>query len=137
MDTSQGGSSQDIHSLNEISFSFIVLGYRYFSVIKWKQFISRFCGYCMEITNISFLNPGFYTCFGQATIRKWIEGGMILKIGDEHTIELDTYHSYGLRKLLWVLEARLGMKTWNLFTHTRVWHTLLRAIYYHYWVFIR
>ena len=93
MATSHGGSSQDIHSLNEISFSFIVLGYCYFSVMKRKQFISKFCGYCMEIPNIRFLNPGFYTYFGQATIRKWIEGGMILKGGDEYTSEVGSYIS--------------------------------------------
>ena len=64
MDTSQGGSSQDIHSLNEISFSFIVLGYCYFSLINRKHFISKFCGYSMEIRNIRFPNTGFYMYFG-------------------------------------------------------------------------
>ena len=47
----------------------------------------------MEIPNIRFLNPGFYTYFGQATIRKWIKGGMILKVGDEYTSEVDSYIS--------------------------------------------
>ena len=42
MDTSKGEPSQDSHSLNEISFSFIVLGYCYFSVMKRKQVISKF-----------------------------------------------------------------------------------------------
>ena len=42
MDTSQGEPSQDIRSLNEIRFLFIVLGYCYFSVMKRKQFISKF-----------------------------------------------------------------------------------------------
>ena len=42
MDTSLGEPSQDIRSLNEIRFSFIVLSYCYFSVMKRKQFISKF-----------------------------------------------------------------------------------------------
>ena len=73
MDTSQGESSQDIHSLNEINFSFIVLAIALFQVMKLKQFISKFRGYCMEFLNIRFLNPDFHTYFGQATIREWIE----------------------------------------------------------------
>ena len=43
MDHSSGEPGQDIRSLNEIRlFSFIVLGYCYFSVMKRKQFISKF-----------------------------------------------------------------------------------------------
>ena len=52
----------------------------------------------MEFFNVRFLIPGFYTYFGWATIRKWIKGEMILKVGEGHTSELDTYNSYGFRK---------------------------------------
>ena len=54
----------------------------------------------MDIPNIRFLNPGFYTYFGQATFRKWIERGMILKVGDEYTSEVDTYYSYGPQRAM-------------------------------------
>ena len=64
----------------------------------------------MEIPNKRFLNPGFYTNFGQATIRKWIEGGMILKVGDEHASEVDSYISQ-LRASKTTVS--FGNKTWS------------------------
>ena len=36
---------------------------------------------------------------------------MILKVGEGHTSEVDTYHSYGFRIALRVFETRLGVKT--------------------------
>ena len=36
---------------------------------------------------------------------------MIVKVGEGCTSEVDTYHSYGLRIALRVLETRLGVKT--------------------------
>ena len=39
------------------------------------------------------------------------EPEMILKVGEEHTGELDRFHSYGLQKALRTLEMRLGVKT--------------------------
>ena len=64
MDASQGESSQDIRSLNEIIFSFIVLGYCYFELMKGKPFISQFYWYCMEFPNMRLLIPNFHTYFG-------------------------------------------------------------------------
>ena len=52
----------------------------------------------MEFFNVTFITLGFYTYFGWATIRKWTKGKMISKVGEGHTSELDTYHSYGFRK---------------------------------------
>ena len=95
MDTSQGESNQYIRSLNEINFSFIVLGFCYFYLMKWKPFISKFYGYCKEFSNIRLLIPNFPTHFGKATIRKCIEGN--LKRFWKLKSEVDTYHSYGLR----------------------------------------
>ena len=60
--------------------------------MKWKPFISKFYGYCMEFSNIRLLIPSFYTHFGWATIRKWIEGN--LKWFWKLESEVDTYHSY-------------------------------------------
>ena len=76
MDASQGESSQYIRSLNVINFSFIVLGFCYFYLMKWKPFISKFYGYCKEFSNIRLLIPSFQTHFGKATIRKCIEGNL-------------------------------------------------------------
>ena len=52
----------------------------------------------MEFFIVRLLTPVFHTYFGWATIRKWSKGEMILKVGEGHTSELDTYHSYGFRK---------------------------------------
>ena len=51
--------------------------------------------------------------FGQTTIRKWIGGRKILKVGEEYN-EWSRYISQ-LRpsKAPWVLETKLGMKTWK------------------------
>ena len=98
MDTSQGESSQYIRSLNEINFSFTVLGFCYFYLMKWKPFISKFYGYCKEFSNIRLLIPSFHTHFGKVTIRKCIERN--LKWFWKLKSEVDTYHSYGLRLTL-------------------------------------
>ena len=49
----------------------------------------------MEFLNIRLLIASFHTHFGQATIRKWIEGNLewFWKLDSE----VDTYQSYGLR----------------------------------------
>ena len=65
----------------------------------------------MEFFNVRFLTPGFHTYFGWAAIRKWTKGEMILKVGEGHTSELGTYHSYGSRKAQLVSETRSGMET--------------------------
>ena len=49
---------------------------------------------------------------------------MILKTGDEYTSEVDAYHSYRLQRPLWVLETRLGVKTWKFLTHTSLTHAI-------------
>ena len=46
----------------------------------------------MDLHNIRSLNPGFHKYFGLATIRKWIEGGTILKVGENNMSEADKYH---------------------------------------------
>ena len=38
------------------------------------------------------------------------EHEVILKVGEGYTNEVNTYHSYGLRIALWVLEMRLGVR---------------------------
>ena len=51
MAASEGASSQDERSLNEVSFFLIVLDYSYFSVMKQNQFMSNFRRYRMEFSN--------------------------------------------------------------------------------------
>ena len=62
----------------------------------------------MEVPNIRLLKPGFYRYFGQATIGKWIERGMIVKAGDKYTREV--YISW-----LWASKstASFGNKPWS------------------------
>ena len=72
-----------------------------------------------------------------ATIRKWSKWETIFKVGEGHTSELDTYHSYAFRKPQWVLENRFEVKTWKFLTRIWVWHRPLSTICYHYWVFFR
>ena len=74
--------------------------------------------------------PRFSQLFWIDNYQKMDLMGNILKVGDEHASEADTYHSYGFRRVLWVLETRLEVNTWIFFTLTRVWHKLLRPIYY-------
>ena len=81
-----------IRSLNESSLSFIVLGYFYFLVMKLKQFISEFRGYCMEFHNIRF---SYVSWIGNYKKMDW--GGNDLVRGEWN----DTYHSYKLRRALW------------------------------------
>ena len=60
----------------------------------------------IEFFNARFLTAGFHTYFRWATIRKWTKGEVILKVGEGHTSELDTYNSCGFRKI----QAEFGNK---------------------------
>ena len=78
----------------------------------------------MEIPNIKFLKAGFYTYFGQATIGKWIERGMILKAGDKYTREV-----YISRLRASKSTVSFGNKSWSedlkIFdSYTRLKHTM-------------
>ena len=55
--------------------------------MKRKQFISEFWVLYGD-SQYKFIKPGIYTYFEEATIGKWIKGGMILKAGDEYTREV-------------------------------------------------
>ena len=72
----------------------------------------------MTFFNVRFVTPGFLTYFEWAVIRKWTKGEMILRVGEGYTSDLDTYQSYGFRKLQWFLEKRLDVKTRKFLTHT-------------------
>ena len=135
MDTSQGEPSQDIRSLNEIRFSFIVLGYCYFSVMKRKQFISKFWvlhgDSQYKVSQTRYLHEfwiGNYRKMGRKgnnfeSWRRVYEGSVhITATGFEE-------HCKFWKQTL--------VNTWKSFTHTQAWNALWTPIYYHYWVFLR
>ena len=62
MDTSQGESSQDIRSLNQINFSFIVLGYSYFMVMNKSSLFLNFAGLARR-SSIKIRHPRFSHVF--------------------------------------------------------------------------
>ena len=81
----------------------------------------------MEIPNIRFLKPVIYTYFEQATIRKWIKRGIILKAGDEYTREVyisllrasKRNVSFGNKTFLKIFYSYTSLKhTTNAYLHT-------------------
>ena len=127
IDTSQGESSQTIHSLKKVSFFFIL-------EIKSVFFFSKFHGYSMEFLNTRFLTGSHtYRCIGNYQKMDW--GEMILKVEEGHTSKLHTYDSYGVPIALWVSLWDLGWRRENVELIHRPYTRYCGLFTHHYWDF--